>query len=232
MTGLDLKHARKNRKLTQVDLAHRLGVSQTYVALLESGHRSVPDHLARKLVRLLAMTPAALPLPTDPFSVPHDRLAEQLGAVGYPGFAHLRATRKRHPLEVLLSALAQEDLESRVAEALPWLLLNYGKNVDGRTMQWLVDHARLRNLTNRLGFVVTLAKEVATKSGDTTSERYRSLTDLERELRDSRLDREDTLCQASLSATERKWLRQMRPSSAAEWHLLTDWRPEHLPYVA
>lgn len=231
MTGFELKHARKSRKLTQVKLAHRIGVSQTYVALLEAGQRPVPASLARKLVRSLQLSPAVLPLPSDPFSVPADQLAAQLGALGYRGFSHLRASRKRHPLEVLLSALVQRDLEARVAEALPWLLLQYG-TMDDATRQWLVDRVRLRNLTNRLGFVVTLAIEVAAKSGKPMLESHHSLSELERELRDSRLDREDTLCQASLSPTEREWLRQMRPPSAAEWHLLTNWRPEHLPYAA
>jgi transcriptional regulator with XRE-family HTH domain len=229
MTGLELKNARNHRKLTQVELAQRVGVSQTYVALLESGKRPFPSELNRKLVRLLNMSPAALPLTDDPFSVPADRLAEQLGALGYPGFSHLRASWKRHPAEVLLSSLVQENLESRVAEGLPWLMLRYVGDLD---RQWLLDHARLRNLTNRLGFVVTLAKEVAAQSGDTTSDRYRSFTELEQQLRESRLDREDTLCQASLSQNEREWLRQVRPPYAAEWHLLTDWRPEHLPYAA
>ncbi len=54
---------------------------------------------------------------------------------------------------------------------------------------------------------------------------------LEARLRESRLDKEDTLCQASLSPKERAWLRKKHPAEAAYWHLLTDWRPEHLQYV-
>jgi hypothetical protein len=88
--------------------------------------------------------------------------------------------------------------------------------------KWLLDQARLHSLTNGLGFVVTLAREVAARSGDTTSARYEALLKLKQELRESRLDREDTLAQASLSQREREWLRETRPQAAAEWHLLTD----------
>jgi hypothetical protein len=30
----------------------------------------------------------------------------------------------------------------------------------------------------------------------------------------------------------RRWLRQQRPPQAEHWNLLTDLRPEHLPYAA
>jgi len=50
--------------------------------------------------------------------------------------------------EVLLTALGQDRLEGRVAEALPWVAMQYGH---GRS-NWLVEHARKFNLQNRLGF--------------------------------------------------------------------------------
>jgi hypothetical protein len=132
----------------------------------------------------------------------------------------------KNPGEVLLAALARPELESRLAEALPWLLLNY-PNLD---VNWLTNQARLLNLTNRLGFVVDLALRVAERKGETNSERYRTLTNLANTLRGSRLDVEDTLAQ-NLSQTERNWLRANRASDADFWHLLTDWRPELLQYT-
>ncbi len=48
---------------------------------------------------------------------------------------------------------------------------------------------------------------------------------------DSRLAKEDTLCQESLSEPERQWLREHRPDEARYWNLLTDWRPESLRYA-
>ena len=48
-------------------------------------------------------------------------LAQDLAALGYPGFAHLarRGGAAKHPGAVLLTALAQPELEARPVEALP-----------------------------------------------------------------------------------------------------------------
>jgi hypothetical protein len=35
-----------------------------------------------------------------------------------------------------------------------------------------------------------------------------------------------------MTDAERRWLRQHRPPQAEHWNLLTDLRPEHLPYAA
>jgi transcriptional regulator with XRE-family HTH domain len=230
MTAGEFKLARQELGLTQEAVAKRLGVSQTYVALLEKGKRRFPDSLARKAVRLLQMKPLALPFREYTRSFRPQDLARQLAALGYPGFRSMRAGWKRNPVQVLLDCLQQENLEARLAEALPWLLTAYG-DMGETNMAWLVEQARLRNLTNRLGFVVTLAKEVLLRKGETTSDRYKSLTALETKLSESRLAKEDTLCQ-TLSAKEQQWLRETRPQSAEFWNLLTDWRPEHLQYAS
>ena len=47
----------------------------------------------------------------------------------------------------------------------------------------------------------------------------------------SRLAREDTLSNESMTQAERKWLRQNRPSKARHWNLLTDLDVRHLDYV-
>lgn len=229
MTGYEFKLARNQKRLTQHAVAERLGVSQAYVALLEKGKRRFPNALARKAVTRLQMNPLALPFTEFARNLSAHHLAQQLAALGYPGFRSMRAVWKRNPLQVLLEALAQDNLEARLTEALPWLLTNYGDmSVTNRV--WLVEQARLRNLTNRLGFVVTLAREVLLRKGENTSERYHSLAVLETKLSESRLDKEDTLCQ-SLSSNEQKWIKETRPQGAAFWHLLTDWRPEHLQYA-
>jgi hypothetical protein len=138
----------------------------------------------------------------------------------------VRGGRLKNPGEVLLAALAKPTLDSRVAEALPWLLLRY-PDLD---CDWLLAQARLSNLTNRLGFVVDLARRVAEGKSETDSPRYHALTRLSEGLRRSRLDVEDTFGQESLSETERDWLRTNRPEEAKFWHLLTNWRPEFLQY--
>jgi hypothetical protein len=175
------------------------------------------------------MNPLTLPVRKQRKNVGAQHFKQQLSALGYPGFASMRAAWKRNPVQVLLDALSQSALEARVTEALPWLLLNYA-NMSDANREWLLEQSRLRNLTNRLGFVVTLAKQVLAGKGETTSDRYKSLSLLESKLLESRLDREDALCQ-SLSKTEEEWLKQTRPQEATLWHLLTDWRPEHLQYA-
>ena len=228
MTAQELRLARKQRRWTQMKTAARLGVSQPYLALLESGKREPGPRLTRRAVNVLKLRPTALPLGDKPMGkVDAQNLAQQFASLGYPGFAYLRAARKRNPAEVLLTALAQDDLEARLTEALPWLLLHHAD----MNREWLVSQARLHNLSNRLGFMVTLAKEVASKKGDASPMRDEALNRLEAELSDSRLDKEDTLCQSSLSPREREWLRETRPADAKYWHLLTDWRAGHLQYA-
>lgn len=232
MTGQEFKMARRKLGWTQTDTASRLGVSQTYVALLERGKRKFPARLARKAVVALNLSPVSLPM--KPARTPHmkaEMLARQLATLGYPGFAHLHGLQKRNPAELLLTALAQDDLEARLAEALPWLLLNYSQMTEV-CRDWLLQQARLRNLTNRLGFVVATAKQVLDNKGETTSERYRGLRQMEDDLYHSLLAQEDTLCQTSLSPNERAWLKDNRPEIARRWNLLTDWKPEFLQYAA
>lgn len=228
MTAYEFREARKHKRMTQEAAAKLLGVSQTYVALLENGKRPFPEAFARKAVTRLQMNPLTLPLVRS--REKKFGFEQQLASLGYPGFASTRAARKRNPMQVLLDALAQDNLDARVAEALPWLLLKYA-NIGETTRKWTLEHARLRNLTNRLGFVVSLAMQVLSRKGETSSERFEYLASLELDLKESRLDREDTLCQAALSTNEKEWLKQTRPPEAEFWHLLTDWRPGHLQYA-
>jgi hypothetical protein len=203
-----------------------LGVSQAYVALLEKGRRRVPPELARKAVRAFKLNPVLLPA-NKPSSATSEQLARDLSRLGYPGFAYLRGGWLKNPGEVLLTALAQPRLESRLAEALPWLLLHYPEVDSG----WLATQARSLNLTNRLGFVVDLARQVLQRRGETNSHRYHALTGLSETLRSSRLAVEDTFGQESLTETERNWLRANRPPEAQFWQLLTNWQPEFLQYT-
>ena len=118
---LQLKTARKLRGWTQQEVAKRLGVSQPYLALLEKGKRELGSKLSQRAVRVLNLSPAVLPVHENRLSrVNPQQFARQLGALGYPGFSYMRGGHKRNPAELLLTALAQENLESRLVEALPW----------------------------------------------------------------------------------------------------------------
>jgi transcriptional regulator with XRE-family HTH domain len=226
-----LKLARNRRGWTEIAAARRLGVSQSYLAMLEAGQRRVTPRLARRFKAVYGLSPSVLPPPEffEPRpGVGGEEFAKELSALGYPGFAYLKArVRGRNPAEVLLEALKQVSLEARVVEALPWLLLKYW-DMD---LGWLVRQAKLNDLQNRLGFVVSLAKEVSGQADPRNQERVRALEELGNSLEESRLVREDTFLKKVNSDAEREWLRQNRPEEAKHWNLLTNWRAEHFPYA-
>ncbi len=182
------------------------------------------------MVQVLKLPPSVLPPTADSSTCPRSapgELAGDLAALGYPGFAYLRSrTPKKNPHQVVLAALAQPNLEARAVEALPWLLV---RHADADT-RWLEDHAKLGDLQNRLGFVVSMARRAAESDVGRQREAW-ALAQLERQLYGSRLAREDTLCQELMSEAERRWLRKNRSEEARKWNLLTQWGPEHFGRV-
>jgi len=230
MTGVFLRKARQKAGWTQVHLAGRLKLTQAYLSLMESGNRPVPPGVARQVVRLLNLPPTMLPVATEPESTgrPRNEWFElQLARLGYPGYGHRkRPGPMRHPAEALLAGLALDDLEPRLVEALPWLLLHHG----GLDMQPLVERARALNLQNRLGFVIALARQVAERRVE-YAERIPALRMAEEAVEPSRLAREETFGQGHASARLREWLRKERSEAARHWNLLTDLKVEHLPYA-
>jgi transcriptional regulator with XRE-family HTH domain len=224
LTPEQLRSGRQAAGLTQQQAADRLGVSQAYLALIESGRRPLTSRLLPAVASLYGFGPAALPLATD---LPDDSrgLAAAVASLGYPGFGR-SSKAPQNPAAVLLAAIAATNVEVRVLEALPWLAIQYS-HLD---WDWLIREAKLRDLQNRLGFIVTLARRVAETRGD-DSVVSRLLT-VEAVLERARLAREDTLCQASLSTAERRWLRTRRPREARHWNLLTDLTAGVLRYAA
>ena len=156
-----LKSARTAAGLTQHQAADRLGVSQAYLALLERGRRPVTAQLKSRIVGLYRLGPVALPLDTDNLGCSDSSsLAAGLASLGYPGFRQLTGVQPQNPATILLAAVAAGDVEVRVLEALPWLAVQY-QNLD---WDWLIREAKLRDVQNRLGFVVMLARQVADSS--------------------------------------------------------------------
>jgi len=113
-----------------------------------------------------------------------------------------------------------------VIEALPWLLLQH----EGFDAQRLVAEAKARDLQNRLGFVVALARQVA-ECKRVYEGRVSEMRRLEELLEPSRLAREETFGQGRASERMRAWLRQERTDAARHWNLLTDLKVEHLSYA-
>lgn len=234
MTNQQFREGRLKAGLTQMEAAGRLGVSQPYLSQLEKGQRPVTAELARAAAALYRLPATALPVPeAAPTGTVADpsRLARQLSSLGYPGFAHLRPHSKVNPAGVVLEALLQKDLEVRLSEALPWVLLKY-PDLD---WPWLVNHSKLHDAQNRLGFLVAMARKLAATQTATQTEcqsAYEKLSAAEQQLERARLAREDTLCRESMPEAERRWLRENRSSVARHWNLLTSLSADQLSYAA
>jgi hypothetical protein len=190
----------------------------------------VPDRVKRQVTSLLHLPPTFLPLsgPQTPDLAASDAKVEQgLARLEYPGLAYRKRPGERlNPGELLLMALSLDDLDPRLTEALPWLLVRF----EGLDLEELVDRAKKKDLQNRLGFTVSLARQVAERE-PAFQHRCKDLQRLEEALERSRLAREDTYGRRETSERMRVWLRENRPRAAEHWNLLTDLRPEHLPYV-
>lgn len=219
---------RRAAGLTQVQAATALGVSQPYLSQLEKGLREAGRDLARKAARLYKLPPTALPV-RDSFHRESERrndLQRELASLGYPGFEHIRARASRNPAEIVFRVVTAPDLDTRLVEAVPWVLATY-TDLD---WDWLRDQVRLRNAQNRLGYLVHLAtKTAAARPGGGAA--VRILSRWQNELDEARLVREGTLCRDSMPAAERAWVRTNRPSAAAHWHVLTTLTAEQLPYA-
>jgi hypothetical protein len=83
---------------------------------------------------------------------------------------------------------------------------------------WLVREAKSHDVQNRLGFVVTVARQLAQGRGD--SRTAETLSRWEHVLERSRLQREEPL-RASLTDAERQWLRANRSTEAEKWNVLS-----------
>jgi hypothetical protein len=161
--------------------------------------------------------PLELPAPSDPWF-----FQQELGSLGYPGFAYLAAKPGTNPAALLLAALDQEDLDQRVVEGLPWLPLRFS----AMNWDWLVPQAKVRDRQNRLGFVVALAAELA---GD--DDARQSLKNVAQSLERSKLAQEDTLCYESMNQAQRTAVKRKRPLLAEEWNLLTDLTAERIVHA-
>ena len=94
---------------------------------------------------------------------------------------------------------------------------------------WLVRHAKVDDLQNRLGFLVSLAAEVAQRQGQAAA--ATQLTSARAVLERSRLAGEGAF-RGTLSDAERRWLRHHRPPAATHWNLLTNLKTADLPDAA
>ena len=224
MTGHVLEEARKRRGVSQLEAAKLLGLSQPMLSHIETGRRNLSADVARRAVELFGADPTVLPLSVKERHTEQE-LATELASLGYPGFAHLKGLL-RNPAEVLFDALDRSDLDVRVTEGLPWLVLHYA-NLD---WSWLIQELKLRNRQNRLGFVVSLAERMA--GSLVFHDVLHRLKLVKHELEEARLANADTLCQGSLPISRRKHVRSLRSRLAAHWNLDTRMTEADLAHYA
>ncbi len=205
----NLRQWRKRKGLTQVDAASVLGVSQPYLSLLEKGMRPLTTALLHRM-----KTSAA-----DRTALKSEKFRAQLSALGYPGFSHIARPRTKLTADVLLiSVLAEPNADSRVLEALPWLI---GQCVSHVPLNWLVRQGKLQNLQNRLGFILQSSNVEAP-----------GILSAIHELEEARLLQETTLCWDSMPAATRDWMRINRTPLAEHWNILTRFQAEDIVNAA
>ena len=124
-----------------------------------------------------------------------------------------------NPAALVAGALLSADLDARLAEALPWVLRRHA-DLD---WSWLVSRAKLHDLQNRLGFLVSVGRRAAHALGDVRAADL--LASAERLLERSRLDRDDALSAVGMTEAERRWLHVNRPAEAARWRVLSRLEP-------
>ncbi len=225
MKAQRLTESRLKKDLEQQKAAELLGVSQPYLSLLESGKRKLTRKLAEKVVKVYELPPEKLPLLEnweDLAEMSNDEIAEVIASLGYPKFSHLRKTAQMNPAQVLFSALRKDDLDSRIAESLPWLSFTFYE------LDWerLTKYAKMFDLQNRLGFVVNLARQMAEKVED--DKKIAILSVVEMNLEKSRLLKEDVLANESITDAERTFLETNRSPEAKFWRVLSDLSIENL----
>ena len=187
-----------------------LGVSQTYLSLLETGARPLTKVLQNRMKTAVHKQHRE----SD-----DDVFRTHLSVLGYERFAHFARSRsKPSPDVLLLSVLARPDADSRVVEALPWLVRQYACQMN---LGWLVRQAKLHDLQNRLGFLLQAA-------GVGTLEVLSAVRELER----ARLLHEATLCWDSMPAATREWMRANRTPMAKHWNVLTRLQTEDVHNAA
>jgi hypothetical protein len=194
--------------------------------MLEAERRPVPPKLFKRLQHIYALGPLSMPFlenaDTDP-----SLLAADLGGLGCPTFIHLHPRRWLNPAQVLLLALLPYRMPPKVAEALPWVAVEYAE----LGWPWLVDRAKLADRQNRLGFVVALARQLATLRQ--ANGIAWCLQQVEEIIENSRLAIEDEVGLGRVTEGRREWLRVNRSAEARRWTIISELRLEHLEkYVA
>lgn len=154
-----------------------------------------------------------------------DYLEKALAVLGYPGFAHLarfteiNSERSLDPAVLLHWAIAQDVLDVRLIEGLPWLIAVYAVKIDWNK---LINNAQKHGVQNRLGYLVYLALKLAESKQSLSNPKIHLLLKKSLlRLQEIRQSKEQTLMEEWSGPALRAWMRVNRPQEALEWHILT-----------
>jgi transcriptional regulator with XRE-family HTH domain len=226
MNATELLNARQTAKLEQIDAAKKLGISQPYLSLLESGKREITEKIALRAVKMFRLPPTSIPPKfnfEDSQPVSNEILREDIAALGFADFAGFKKkTRHKNPADVLFQAISKDNLDSETLKALPWLIVEF------YDLKWedVVKACKLNNLQNRLGFLISLAINIAVKKGE--FKKASSLSTIIAELEKSKLFREEYLCNSSPTPDEQTRFKSKRSKEAESWRIFTDLNIEDL----
>src|SRR5207302_8896384 len=91
MNPTDLRSVRRQRGWSEQEAARRLGVSQSYLSMLEEGKRRLTSRVARRAMSVFGLPPTVLPPSPTVKQWGAETLAQQLAALEYPGVAWMRS---------------------------------------------------------------------------------------------------------------------------------------------
>src|SRR5207302_11340600 len=89
MNPTDLRSVRRQRGWSEQEAARRLGVSQSYLSMLEEGKRRLTSRVARRAMSVFALPPTVLPPSPPENQWGGETLAQHLAALDYAGCAYM-----------------------------------------------------------------------------------------------------------------------------------------------
>lgn len=243
--GAVVRKKREELRMSQADLARKLGCPQSNVSRLESGLRSpnlrelvgLATGLNTPLSELLWDLESNLGGPSDG----HSMVSEPKVSYGSaPAFQEAQASEEavmaqlaahglrflgKPPRSVVFKLTLEETLlaalrfaeEPRLFEALPSLVLRNASSLDWSR---LVSGALMLQLQNRLGMVVAGALQLKGSAVDAPEGVWRTLDEVHRKLAEARLDRHEVVGPRPRTHEAMEHLSKRTPPWLKAWHAL------------
>lgn len=109
--GGTLRLLRRRLQMTQAQLARRAGMSQSYIARIESGAVQPGAEVLTRVFEALGCLPALVPIPIEPLDQVVDRRARRLAESRVRYMAGTMALEEQRPDLATLEELIEEEAE-------------------------------------------------------------------------------------------------------------------------